>query len=155
MNGHILNGKIIVVPVIGIKIFHFLFIERDPDVSCGAAAGKVTAVSDAGDFFWKRRGKTELYEKLLVSVSADVLIGLYFFGFGLFGKQVTVGKDREDMEHPGQIVIVMTEDGLVPEPGLVFYKFMINTDQLPAVKRILPMDSQKLLQCFLLAVGQF
>ena len=157
MDRHIFQREIVVIFVVGIEIFHFFFIQRHPQGPHVFFSRKIAAVSGAGYFFGERGREAEFDEKFLMPCPMQILIvvGLYFFCLCQLAENIAVGKNRQDLEHACQVVIIVAEDGIVCIAGLIFNKFMVDADQLAAVKGIFPVDSQKLLQCFLFAVGQF
>ena len=156
VHGSIFLRKIVVIFIVGIKIFHFFFIQRDAQASFGAFPFKVTALCRTGEGAGERRRKRQFHDQLLVlrSVNVLVIVGLYFFRAQWFIEQVVISQQGKELQHAFHIIGVVQRKRLQCKVGRIRNIAVVYTDQFSAAVGILPFDAQEPFHGFLLAVRQ-
>ncbi len=106
MQGNVLCGKIVVIPVVGVEIFHLFLVDGHPKLRLRAAALEVAVIGGSGDIYRKSAGQGESHYQFLPPVAAHIFvgIGLYLAGFHLAVKEVVIGQDGQNLQHPPEVV---------------------------------------------------
>ncbi len=154
---HIFSGKVVVIVVIGVKIFQLLLIDGHFQGAVGPFPPEVTAVHIGGDGFGQGRVQLQRHHQFpaLAAVDVLVIICLDFPCLHRLVEQIIKSQHGQGVQHPLQIVCVVKEKGVFRELRQIFYIVVVDSNEFSARKHILSLNAKKLLQRFLLAVGQF